>query len=146
MKIKKSHYVKYATAHAPKSCFGRGAMRAFLVGGLICAVGEGLTSLWCSLGTERSEASLITSLCLILLSTILTCLGVFDDIAKVGGAGTLLPITGFANAVVSSALDSKNEGLVLGLGSGIFSVAGPVLLYGTASGAIYGLIYWLVGK
>ena len=95
-------------------------------------------------GAEKDDAGTITSVVLVFVASLLTGVGVFDKIAKFAGAGTLVPITGFANAVVSPAIDSKSEGLILGLGAKIFTVAGPVLLYGTLSGAIYGLIYWIV--
>lgn len=143
MNISKSRYPKYADAHAPKSDIWRDTARAFLIGGLICSAAQGLTGLWSALGMVKEDASLLTSVMLVFASALLTALGVFDDIAKVAGGGTLVPITGFANSVVSAAVDSKNEGFILGLGSGIFTVAGPVLLYGTAAGTLYGVIYWL---
>lgn len=144
MNISKNQYPKYADAHAPKSDLLRDTMRAFLIGGLICAVAQGLTTLWKTLGMVKEDAGLLTSVILVFASALLTALGIFDNIAKVAGGGTLVPITGFANSVVSAAIDSKNEGFVLGLGSGIFTVAGPVLLYGTAAGTLYGVIYWIV--
>ncbi|MBR4034998.1 MAG: SpoVA/SpoVAEb family sporulation membrane protein [Clostridia bacterium] len=143
MNISKKEYPKYADAHAPKSDLLRDTMRAFLIGGLICAVAQGLTTLWKSLGMVKEDAGLLTSVILVFASALLTALGIFDNIAKVAGGGTLVPITGFANSVVSAAIDSKNEGFILGLGSGIFTVAGPVLLYGTAAGTLYGVIYWI---
>ncbi len=143
MNISNKEYPKYADAHAPKSDLLRDTMRAFLIGGLICAVAQGLTTLWKSLGMVKEDAGLLTSVILVFASALLTALGIFDNIAKVAGGGTLVPITGFANSVVSAAIDSKNEGFILGLGSGIFTVAGPVLLYGTAAGTLYGVIYWI---
>jgi stage V sporulation protein AC len=143
MNIGKNEYSKFADAHAPKSHLAADTARAFLIGGLICAAAQGLTTLWKSLGMVKEDASLLTSVILVGTSALLTAIGVFDNIAKVAGAGTLVPITGFANSVVSAAIDSKSEGFVLGLGSGIFTVAGPVLLYGTAAGTIYGVIYWI---
>lgn len=145
MNISKKEYPKYADAHAPKSDLLRDTMRAYLIGGLICAVAQGLTTFWKSLGMVKEDAGLLTSVILVGASALLTAIGVFDNIAKVAGGGTLVPITGFANSVVSAAIDSKNEGFVLGLGSGIFTVAGPVLLYGTAAGTLYGVIYWISG-
>ena len=145
MNIGKNEYPKYADAHAPKSDIVRDTLRAFLVGGLICAVAQGLITLWKTLGMDNEDAGLTTSVMLVFASALLTALGIFDKIAKIAGAGTLVPITGFANSVVSAAIDSKNEGFVLGLGSGIFTVAGPVLLYGTTAGALYGVIYWICG-
>jgi stage V sporulation protein AC len=143
MNIGKKEYSKFAAAHAPKSHLAADTARAFLIGGLICAVAQGLTTLWKSLGMVKDDASLLTSVALVGTAAFLTAIGVFDNIAKVAGAGTLVPITGFANAVVSAAIDSKSEGFVLGLGAGIFTVAGPVLLYGTAAGTLYGIIYWI---
>ena len=143
MKIDKKTYARFADAHAPKSHLAADTARAFLIGGLICATAQGLTTLWKSLGMVKEDASLLTSVILVGAAALLTAIGIFDNIAKVAGAGTLVPITGFANSVVSAAIDSKSEGFVLGLGSGIFTVAGPVLLYGTAAGTLYGVIYWI---
>ena len=143
MNIGKKEYPKYADAHAPKSPVVADSMRAFLVGGLICAVAQGLTDLWKSLGLVKDDAGLLTSVVLVASAAFLTALGIFDNIAKVAGGGTLVPITGFANSVVSAAIDSKSEGFILGLGAGIFTVAGPVLLYGTAAGTLWGVIYWI---
>ena len=143
MDIDKKTYKKYAKAHAPKSPVVADSMRAFLVGGLICAAAQGLTDLWKSLGLVKDDAGLLTSVVLVAAAAILTALGIFDNIAKVAGGGTLVPITGFANSVVSAAIDSKSEGFILGLGAGIFTVAGPVLLYGTAAGTLWGVIYWI---
>ena len=143
MNIGKKEYPKYADAHAPKSPVVADSLRAFLIGGLICAVAEGLTDLWKSLGLVKEDAGLLTSVVLVAAAAFLTALGIFDNLARVAGAGTLVPITGFANAVVSAAIDSKSEGVVLGLGAGIFTVAGPVLLYGTAAGTLWGVIYWI---
>ena len=145
MNIGKKEYPKYADAHAPKSPVIADSLRAFLIGGLICAAAQGLTTLWKSLGLVKEDAGLLTAVILVGAAAILTALGIFDNIARVAGAGTLVPITGFANAVLSAAIDSKSEGFVLGLGAGIFTVAGPVLLYGTAAGTLYGVIYWLAG-
>lgn len=143
MNIGKKEYSKFAAAHAPKSHLMADTARAFLIGGLICTTAQGMTMLWKSLGMVKEDAGLLTSVILVAASAFLTAIGIFDNIAKVAGAGTLVPITGFANSVVSAAIDSKNEGFVLGLGSGIFTVAGPVLLYGTAAGTLYGVIYWI---
>ncbi|MBQ4141529.1 MAG: SpoVA/SpoVAEb family sporulation membrane protein [Clostridia bacterium] len=143
MNISKKEYPKYADAHAPKSDILRDTLRAFLIGGLICAVAQAMTTLWRSLGMVKEDAGLLTSVILVFAAALLTSIGIFDDIAKVAGGGTLVPITGFANSVVSAAIDTKNEGFVLGLGAGIFTVAGPVLLYGTAAGTLYGIIYWI---
>lgn len=144
MNIGSEKYKQYADAHAPKSRVVRNSLMAFLFGGLICDVAEALTRLYVTFGMARDDAGLLTSVTLIFVAAVLTAAGVFDNIAKVAGAGTLVPITGFANSVVSAAVDSRDEGFVLGLGAKIFTVAGPVLLYGTLAGAVCGVIYWIV--
>ncbi len=146
MKFDKEAYKKFTSAHAPKSHLLKNTTRAFLVGGAICLFGEFLNYLYSEkMGMVIEDATLLTAVTLVFLSILLTGLGMFDNIAKFAGAGTLVPITGFANAVASPAIDSKSEGLVLGIGSKIFTVAGPVLLYGTVAGAIYGVIYYIIG-
>lgn len=143
----KETYKKYAEAHAPRSPLGKNCLNAFIIGGLICAVGQGLNDLYhLALGFSKDDSSLLSAVTLVLISVLLTAFGVFDEIAKFAGAGTLVPITGFANAVVSPAIDSKSEGLVLGVGAKIFTVAGPVLLYGILSGAVYGVIYYFMSQ
>ena len=144
MKISKDAYARFADAHAPRSPIGKNCLCAFLIGGTICTFGQILHDVFqnvCSFSEET--AGTLTSASLILVAVILTALGVFDNIAKHAGAGTLVPITGFANAVVSPAIDSHAEGLILGVGAKIFTVAGPVLLYGTLAGFVYGVVYWL---
>ena len=133
--------VKERESRSPlfKNCFF-----AFLVGGGICALGQLLLSLYLSAGLPKDSAGTAVTVTLIFLSAVLTGIGVFDSIARVAGAGTLVPVTGFANAVVSPALDDKNEGMIMGVGSKIFVVAGPVLLYATLSGALYGVVLWVV--
>lgn len=146
MNIDKKQYKKYAAAHAPKSPLLRDCLRAFLVGGLICAMAQGISELYGNwLGMVRDDAAALTSVTLVFLAVLFTALGIFDRIASFAGAGTLVPITGFANAVASPAIDSRAEGLVLGVGAKIFTVAGPVLLYGTLAGALYGVIYQIWG-
>lgn len=141
----KKTYKKFAEAHAPRSPIGKNCFNAFCIGGFICVMGQGLIDIFrLALGFSKDDASLLSSVTLVLASVILTALGIFDDIAKVAGAGTLVPITGFANAVVSPAIDSKSEGFILGVGAKIFTVAGPVLLYGILSGALYGIIYYFL--
>ena len=144
MKIDKQTYARFADAHAPRSPIVRDCLFAFLIGGSICTLGQILHDVfqnWCSF--DEKTAGTLTSVSLILIAVVLTALGVFDNIAKHAGTGTLVPITGFANAVVSPAIDSKSEGFVLGVGAKIFTVAGPVLLYGTLAGCIFGVIYWI---
>lgn len=145
MDMDKQTYKRYADARAPRSPVGRNCLRAFWVGGVICMLGQGLCDLYtrvCHMSTE--DGGTLTSVTLVLLAIVLTGCGVFDRIAKYAGAGTLVPITGFANAVASPAIDARAEGMVLGVGAKIFTVAGPVLLYGTLSGAIYGVIFFVI--
>ena len=144
MNMTKETYQKYADARAPRSPIVKDCLRAFLVGGLICSIAQALTDIYTKLcGMEKQDAGTLTAATLVLAAAILTGLGVFDRIAKFAGAGTLVPITGFANAVVSPAIDAKSEGLILGVGAKVFSVAGPVLLYGTLAGTAYGVVYWI---
>ena len=144
MNMTKETYKQYADSRAPRSPVAKDCTRAFLVGGLICCVGQALTDIYTKLcGMEKQDAGTLTAATLVLVAAILTGFGVFDRIAKFAGAGTLVPITGFANAVVSPAIDAKSEGLILGVGAKVFSVAGPVLLYGTLAGTAYGVVYWI---
>ncbi len=144
MNMDKKTYARYVDARAPRSPILKNCLHAFLVGGGICLLAEGMIQLLMRFpGLPREEASAWSSIALVLVAVTLTAIGVFDKIAKFAGGGTLLPITGFANAVASPAIDSRSEGFVLGVGAKIFTVAGPVLLYGTAAGVIYGLIYWI---
>ena len=139
-------YAKLAAAHAPATPILKNCGNAFLGGGLICALAQGLRELFIRVaGLNADDAGALVSITLIFLAAILSGIGVFDRVAKVFGAGTLVPITGFSNAVVSQAIDSRAEGLVLGVGAKIFTVAGPVLLYGTLAGTLYGVVYWIVG-
>ena len=147
MDREKEQYKQYAAAHAPRSPLFRDSLRAFWVGGSICAIGEGLILLYERVGKlHHTEASTMASVTLVFLAALLSAVGIFDKIAKYAGAGTLVPITGFSNAVASPAIDSKSEGFVLGVGAKIFTVAGPVLLYGTIAGTVYGAIYYVVGR
>lgn len=117
--------------------------KAFLIGGFICLIGECITRFLMAYDMPKEDASAWTSVVLVFLSALLTGLGLYEKIAKHGGAGTLVPITGFANAVSSAAVESKAEGFILGVGAKIFTIAGPVILYGTTASAIYGVIYWI---
>ena len=144
MNMDKKTYARYVEARAPRSPIVKNCVWAFLVGGGICLFAEGLNQIWTrALGLTRDDAGTLTAVILVGIAVLLTGIGIFDRIAKHAGGGTLVPITGFANAVASPAIDSRSEGFVLGVGAKIFTVAGPVLLYGTAAGAIYGTIYWL---
>ena len=143
MNMTNEEYDKLVKKRSGPSPMGKNMVWAFLVGGSICAFGQFLSTVYQNWGLDKDGAGTATSVTLIGITALLTGLGVFDDIAKRAGAGTLVPITGFANAVVSPAIDSRAEGFVLGVGAKIFTVAGPVLLYGTAAGTLYGVIYWI---
>lgn len=138
------NYKRYVNARAKKSPLAKDCVRAFLTGGAICAGAQGLLTLYKSWGMEKDDAAALVSVSLVFLTALLTGVGVFDNIAKWAGAGTLVPITGFANAVAAPAIDTKGEGFVLGVGAKIFSIAGPVILYGMAAGTVYGVIYWII--
>jgi stage V sporulation protein AC len=144
MDMNKQAYRRFADAHAPRSPIVKDSLHAFLVGGAICTLAQGVRDVyvgWCGLSAE--DAGLLTSVTLILVAALLTGLGIFPKIAKFAGAGTLVPITGFANAVAAPAIDFKSEGLVTGTAARIFTVAGPVIAFGTLSSALYGLILWM---
>ena len=142
MKLNKEVYKKYAMARAKKSNTPRDTIRAFVCGGAICTLAQGIRNMF-EMWMEKETAATLTSVTMIFLAALLTGLGVFDKIAKFAGAGTLVPITGFSNAVTAAAIDARDEGYVLGVGAKIFTVAGPVILYGVAAGVVYGVIYWV---
>ena len=128
---------------APKSPMWRDCLNAFWIGGLICVVGQIFTNCYGAWGLEKQDAGTAASMTLVALSALLTGLSVYDDIAKHAGAGTLVPITGFANAIAAPAGEFKTEGFVLGVGAKMFTIAGPVIVYGLAASVVYGFIYWL---
>ena len=138
-------YEKLNQKESPNSKSGKNITMAFLIGGVICLLGEFLLNSYAMLGFDETQAGAMTSITLVFLSALLTGLKLYDKIAKVGGAGTLVPITGFANAVVSPALEFKAEGYVLGLGAKMFIIAGPVIVYGTLASVAYGVILYLFG-
>ncbi len=140
---KKTEFAEYADKRAKKSPLLSDVLRAFCVGGLICSLGQGLTEIYSALDIKTDNVKTLVPVTLIFIASLLTGLGIFDNIAKFAGAGTLVPITGFSNAVVSTALDSKGEGFVLGVGANMFKIAGPVIAYGTLASVIYGAIYWI---
>lgn len=144
MKMTNGEYAKYVKEKTPKSKTGADMLKAFLVGGLICCIGQAILNGYTSLGMETENAATATSVSLVFLGALLTGLGVYDNIAKFAGAGTLVPITGFANSVVSPALEFKSEGYVTGTGAKMFVIAGPVIVYGTTASVLYGIIYCLV--
>lgn len=145
MNMEKKIYAKYADAHAPSSPMLKNCIWAFCVGGAICTAGQGLLLIFERIfGMEQKDAGTLCSVCLVFAAALLSGLGLFEKVAKHAGGGTLVPITGFANSVVSPAIDSKAEGLILGVGAKIFTVAGPVLLYGTLAGALWGVVCWIM--
>lgn len=144
MKKRNEMYNKYVNAATPVHSCLKNVWRAFLVGGLVCTLGQGLNSLFMYFGSPETTAGMYTILALILISALLTGAGVFSKIAKYAGAGVLVPITGFANAVASPAIEFKKEGQVYGIGCKIFTIAGPVILYGVVTSFVLGLIHWVV--
>jgi len=138
-------YQKFVKARAPKSPILKDCIRAFWVGGLICALAQALLECFLALRMTEETAKTLVPVTLIFLAALFTGLGIFDDIAKFAGAGTLVPITGFANAVASPAIDDKSEGLVMGVGAQMFTIAGPVIVYGVLSSVLYGVCYWIGG-
>lgn len=136
-----SEYIKQVT---PTHNTPMNVMKAFLVGGVICTIGQALTNWFVSMGTAKEDASVWTLICLILGSIILTGWNIFPSIVKFGGAGAVVPITGFANSVVAPAIEYKKEGMVFGIGCKIFTIAGPVILYGTVASWACGVIYWIL--
>ncbi len=146
MSISNDEYAKMVDKASPNSPKLMNAVKAFLFGGTICLIGQILTSLFESLGLDEKDVNLLVASILIIATAALTGAGVFDKIARHAGAGTFVPITGFANAVVSPALEFQHEGYVLGTAAQMFSIAGPVIVYGTATSVVYGLIYYLATK
>ena len=136
-------YEKMVKDMSPKSPTGKNCLKAFLAGGLICALGQALINLYSFFGLETDNASAAASMTLVALSAMFTGLSLYDNLAKHAGAGTLVPITGFANAVSSAAVEFKTEGFILGVGAKMFTIAGPVIVYGTVASVVYGLIYWI---
>lgn len=143
MDMSNQEYQKYVAAKAAPSPIWKNMLLAFLSGGLICVGGQGLLDLYKGFGLDEEKSAIATSVTLIVIAALLTGIGWFDDIAKRAGAGTLVPITGFANAMVSPALEFKSEGFVLGVGAKMFTIAGPVIVYGVSASVVYGLIYWI---
>lgn len=145
MKVTKREYEAMSKKSAPPSPVVGNCIKAFLIGGLICAVGQVIVSLAVNGGMAMKEARLLCSVILIAASILLTGLNLYDDIARHAGAGTLVPITGFANSIAAPAIEFKSEGFVLGLGAKMFVIAGPVLVYGVTASVVYGLILFIVG-
>ena len=137
-------YQKLAADLAPQSPIGKDCFHAFWIGGLICVLGQLAIRGYMALGLEKQDASTAASISLVALSALLTGLSLYDDIAKYAGAGTLVPITGFANAVAAPAVEFKTEGFILGVAAKMFTIAGPVIVYGLSAGVVYGLIFWIM--
>lgn len=136
-------YAKLVKDISPKSPIVKNCIWAFLVGGTICCLGQLMKTGYQALGLDEESAGTAVSMSLVFLSALLTGLSVYDDIAKRAGAGTLVPITGFANAVAAPAIEFKTEGFILGVGAKMFTIAGPVIVYGVSASVVYGLIYWI---
>ena len=142
----RARYAQLVERFAPRSEMGVGLFRAFWVGGTICAIGQVIMDLytnWLQLGMQA--ASTATSITLVFLSALLTGIGVYDRIGKYAGAGSIVPITGFANSVVSPAMEFRREGLVMGVGAKLFTVAGPVLVFGISASVLYGIVLYIIG-
>ena len=136
-------YGKLVSDMAPKSPIWKDCVGAFVIGGLICTLGQVIMEGYSALGLEKQDAGTAMSMTLVALSALLTGLSLYDDIAKHAGAGTLVPITGFANAIAAPAVEFKTEGFVLGVGAKMFTIAGPVIVYGVSASVVYGVIYWV---
>ena len=144
MKMNPKQYQKMVEQYSPNSHTLRDTFNAFWIGGLICVLGQLIMKGWELLGLDADQAGTATAMSLILLSALLTGVGIYDRIAKVAGAGTVVPITGFANSVVSPAMEFKTEGFILGVGAKMFTIAGPVIVYGVGASVVYGVIYWII--
>jgi len=136
-------YGKMIQEIAPRSPIVKDCFNAFWIGGLICTLGQLIMNGWAALGLDKTDAGTATSMTLVALSALLTGLSLYDNIAKHAGAGTLVPITGFANAIAAPAVEFKTEGFILGVGAKMFTIAGPVIVYGVSARVVYGLIYWI---
>ena len=136
-------YGKLIKSMSPPSPLGKDCVNAFWIGGLICCIGQAIMNGYIALGMDKENAGTAMSMTLVTISALLTGLSLYDDIAKRAGAGTLVPITGFANAIAAPAVEFKTEGFILGVGAKIFQIAGPVIVYGVSASVVYGLIYWI---
>ena len=145
MNMTPKEYNRYVARLAKKSPLGKDLLNSFLIGGLICVVGQLILNGYTALELSEQDAAAATSVSLVFLSAVLTALSVYDDLAKIAGAGTLVPITGFANAVVSPAIEFKAEGFVTGMAAKMFIIAGPVIVYGTVASVLYGVILVICG-
>lgn len=143
MKLSKQEYAQYVNEMSPNSPIWKDLLNAFWIGGAICVIGQLIMNGFGALGLGKDDAGTATSVSLVFLSALFTGLSLYDDLAKYGGAGTLVPITGFANAVVSPAVEFQSEGFILGVAAKMFTIAGPVIVYGVCASVVYGLIYWM---
>ena len=143
MKVNKNEYGEYIKEFCPNSPMWMNLLKAFVIGGLICTIGQLILNGFSALGLDKEEAATATSVSLVFLSALFTGLSLYDDLAKHGGAGTLVPITGFANAVAAPAVEFQSEGFVLGVAAKILTIAGPVIVYGIGASGVYGLGYWI---
>ena len=144
MNMSNEEYINYVSEKSPKSKLGINCLKAFIIGGLICTIGQCFLNLYKYLGADKETAFTLVTVTMIFLGSLLTGLNIYPKIAKHGGAGTLVPVTGFSNAVTAPALEAKTEGYILGVGAKIFTIAGPVILYGTLSSIVCGLIYFFI--
>lgn len=136
-------YGKLVKEMSPRSPMWKDCLGAFLIGGLICTLGQCFINWYTSMGLDKEKAGTAASMSLVVLSALLTGLSLYDDIAKHAGAGTLVPITGFANSIAAPAVEFKTEGFVLGVGANMFKIAGPVIVYGVSASVVYGVVYWV---
>ena len=143
MDMTPKEYQDYVAQKAKKSPIVKDTLLAFFIGGAICALGQGIQALWTAAGLDKEAAGTATSVSLVFLSILLTGLNLYNTIGRFGGAGTLVPITGFANAVSAPAIDFRAEGFITGVGAKMFVVAGPVIVYGTVASVVYGVVYWV---
>lgn len=145
MNVSKKEYATLVKQATPNSKLGMDMLKAFLIGGVICLVGQLIGDFYISFGISKEDSASLVSATMILIGAVLTAFGVYDKIANIGKAGTLVPITGFANSIVSPAMEYKTEGLVPGVGTKMFTIAGPVIVYGISASVIYGIILAIMG-
>ena len=141
MKMTKREYGEYINKMSPNSNMGLNLLKAFVSGGALCVIGQGFLNMYKFYGLDADNAGAAASVTLVFLGALLTGIGIYDKLAKFSGAGTLVPITGFANSIVSPALEFKSEGFIMGMSAKMFVIAGPVLVFGIAASVIYGIIY-----
>ena len=139
-------YGKLVEEISPKSPIGKDCLGACTVGGVICTIGQFFINYYTKLGLDKTDAGTAASMTLVVISAILTGLSLYDNIAKFAGAGTLVPITGFANSIAAPAVEFKTEGFILGVGAKMFTIAGPVIVYGVSASVVYGLLYWIATR